>query len=81
MGAAVAMVKCGHRGLYIRTADKDRLMKMGAAGCSDVENWANRGLGSRCTRKRSLWVRLVRAIRPLQDSFLHLFSETASNPA
>jgi sugar/nucleoside kinase (ribokinase family) len=44
MGAAIAMVKCGHRGLYIRTAGKDRLQKMGAAGCSDLENWANRDL-------------------------------------
>lgn len=44
MGAAIAMVKCGHRGLYVRTADKDRLARMGAAGCSDPENWANREL-------------------------------------
>ncbi|MEO0293468.1 MAG: carbohydrate kinase family protein [candidate division WOR-3 bacterium] len=44
MGTAVAMVKCGHRGLYIRTSDKDRLSKMGAAKCSNLENWANREL-------------------------------------
>jgi sugar/nucleoside kinase (ribokinase family) len=44
MGTAIAMIKCGHRGLYIRTADKDRLQKMGAAGCSDLDNWANREL-------------------------------------
>lgn len=44
MGAAIAMVKCGHRGLYVRTADKDRLEMMGAARCSDIENWANREL-------------------------------------
>jgi sugar/nucleoside kinase (ribokinase family) len=44
MGAAIAMIKCGHRGLYIRTADRDRLDKMGAARCSDLENWANREL-------------------------------------
>jgi len=44
MGAAIAMVKCGHRGLYVRTADKDRLSKLGAAGCNDLENWANREL-------------------------------------
>jgi sugar/nucleoside kinase (ribokinase family) len=44
MGTAIAMVKCGHRGLYIRTAGKDRLKKMGAAGCADLENWANREL-------------------------------------
>ncbi|MBN1399008.1 MAG: carbohydrate kinase family protein [Bacteroidetes bacterium] len=44
MGTAIAMVKCGNRGLYIRTSDKDRLSKLGAAGCKDIENWANREL-------------------------------------
>lgn len=44
MGTAIAMVKCGHRGLYIRTAGKDRLEKMGTAGCTDFDNWANREL-------------------------------------
>jgi sugar/nucleoside kinase (ribokinase family) len=44
MGAAIAMVKCGHRGLYVKTADKDRLNRMGAARCSDLENWSNREL-------------------------------------
>jgi len=44
MGAGVAMVKCGHRGLYIRTGEKDRLKKFGAAGCKDLDNWANREL-------------------------------------
>ena len=44
MGTAVAMVKCGHRGLYVRTAGKERLKKLGAAGCSDLENWADREL-------------------------------------
>ena len=44
MGTAIAMVKCGHRGLYVRTAGKDRLKKLGAAGCGDLENWANREL-------------------------------------
>ncbi len=42
MGTAIAMVKCGHRGLYVRTAGEDRLKKLGAAGCADLENWANR---------------------------------------
>ena len=44
LGTAIAMVKCGHRGLYIRTGDKDRLKKLGAAGCTDLDNWANREL-------------------------------------
>jgi len=44
MGTAIAMVKCGHRGLYIRTAGKERLSKMGAAKCADPDNWAEREL-------------------------------------
>ncbi len=44
MGAAIAMVKCGHRGLYIQTASKARLKDLGTAGCSDLDNWANREL-------------------------------------
>lgn len=44
MGSAIAMVKCGNRGLYIRTAGKDRLSELGAAGCADLDNWAHREL-------------------------------------
>ncbi len=44
MGAGVAMVKCGCRGLYVKTAGKDRLEKFGAAKPGDMDNWANREL-------------------------------------
>ena len=44
MGTGIAIVKCGNRGLYIRTAERNRLEKLGAAVCSDLENWANREL-------------------------------------
>ncbi len=44
MGTGVAMVKCGSRGLYIRTGGKDRLKKFGAAICKDLDNWAHREL-------------------------------------
>jgi len=44
MGAAIAMVKCGHRGLYVRTAGQERLKQLGTAGCSNLENWAGREL-------------------------------------
>jgi sugar/nucleoside kinase (ribokinase family) len=42
LGTGIAMVKCGHRGLYVRTAGKDRLATFGAAGCADPDNWADR---------------------------------------
>ena len=44
MGCGVAMVKCGHHGLYVRTAGAERLKKFGAAMCGDIENWADREL-------------------------------------
>jgi sugar/nucleoside kinase (ribokinase family) len=44
MGTAIAMIKCGHRGLYVQTAGRERLEKLGAAKCSDIENWAYREL-------------------------------------
>lgn len=44
MGTGVAMIKCGHRGLYIRTADKNRFQEFGAAVPSDLKNWENREL-------------------------------------
>lgn len=44
MGAGVAMIKCGERGLYVRTAGPERLEKFGASRCADIGNWANREL-------------------------------------
>ena len=44
MGTGVAMVKCGHRGLYVRTGSAERLEQFGAAKCGDTDNWANREL-------------------------------------
>lgn len=44
MGAGIAIAKCGHRGLYIRTAGIDRLEQFWAAKPGTLENWANREL-------------------------------------
>ncbi|NIM94039.1 MAG: carbohydrate kinase family protein [Anaerolineales bacterium] len=44
MGTGVAMVKCGHLGLYIRTAGADRLEKFGAVKPADIDNWSHREL-------------------------------------
>ena len=43
MGTGIAMVKCGHRGLYVRTAGAERLEQFGAAA-ADPGNWADREL-------------------------------------
>jgi sugar/nucleoside kinase (ribokinase family) len=44
LGTGVAMVKCGHRGLYVRTASEDRLRAFGAAAPKDPGAWADREL-------------------------------------
>lgn len=42
-GTAVAGTKCGHKGLYLRSANIDRLRSMGLTP-SDPQNWADREL-------------------------------------
>jgi sugar/nucleoside kinase (ribokinase family) len=44
MGAGVAGLKLGARGLYIRTASEERLRRAGRAAPSRPENWAKREL-------------------------------------
>ncbi len=43
-GVAIAGIKCGHRGLYLRTSAVDRLKSMGYAKPGDYSNGANRKL-------------------------------------
>ena len=43
-GVKTAMIKCGHFGLYICTAEKDRVREMGAAMPRDPDNWHRRQL-------------------------------------
>lgn len=42
-GAGIAGIKCGHRGMYLRSSQKERLMSMGACTVN-YEKWANREL-------------------------------------
>ena len=42
MGVAIAGIKLGSDGLFLRTAASERLEKMGKAKPKDIENWANR---------------------------------------
>ena len=43
-GGGIAGIKCGHRGFYLKTADKDRLAAFGFAKPADLDNWAGREL-------------------------------------
>lgn len=43
-GAGVAVIKCGHLGLYVRTASADRLRGAGRGRPEDLATWADREL-------------------------------------
>jgi sugar/nucleoside kinase (ribokinase family) len=44
LGVAVAGIKLGSRGLYLRTGSRERLLDMGDAKPADLGDWANREL-------------------------------------
>jgi len=44
LGAKVVMLKCGKKGIYLRTAGAKELAAMGKAAPADLESWANREL-------------------------------------
>ena len=44
LGAAVALLKCGHLGAYLRTAPQGRFAELGRAKPADEGNWAGRQL-------------------------------------
>ncbi len=48
MGAAVAAVKMGSRGMFIGTASKERLAAMGRGKPEDLDDWANRQMVFPC---------------------------------
>ncbi len=54
LGAKVAGIKCGARGLYLSTADAGRLAAMGRAAPADPSAWAERELWSPCFVPRKL---------------------------
>lgn len=42
LGAKIAVLKCGDRGFYLKTASADRFDEMGAARPNHPQNWSNR---------------------------------------
>ena len=53
-GARVVMIKCGERGLYLRTSNASQLRQMGRAAPSQEGNWALRELWSPCFEPKQL---------------------------
>ena len=48
LGAKIVVVKCGARGLYVRTAGMARLAEMGRAAPAHLVNWARCKVWSPC---------------------------------
>ncbi len=47
LGACVIIIKCGYKGIYLRTATKERLLKIGRnAFPNPIDNWQNREMWS-----------------------------------
>ena len=44
LGVKIAVIKCGYRGFYVRTAQKDKLSGFSFALPGDLDNWAGREL-------------------------------------
>jgi sugar/nucleoside kinase (ribokinase family) len=44
LGAKIAVIKCGEKGFYIRTAGEEKLSKIGTAKPRNLDNWINREL-------------------------------------
>ncbi len=44
LGAGIAPVKCGHRGILLCTAARDRIKRMGAAAPQNAAEWSGRAL-------------------------------------
>ncbi len=41
-GAKIVVIKCGEKGFYIRTAEKEKLLTIGKTKPADLDNWADR---------------------------------------
>ena len=48
MGAKIAVIKMGHRGVYLRTAGASTLAGLGRAKPEQIESWADRELWAPC---------------------------------
>ncbi len=48
LGVAVAGIKLGHKGFYLRTADAGCLARMGNARPTDLDGWANQEVWAPC---------------------------------
>jgi len=53
-GTRVAVIKCGEKGFYIRTATKDQLEKIGKAKPANLDNWANREIHEESYKVREI---------------------------
>jgi sugar/nucleoside kinase (ribokinase family) len=48
LGVKIVLIKLGHRGAYLRTADKPALQRMGRAAPQDLSSWNNQEMWAPC---------------------------------
>ena len=48
LGVKIVLIKLGHRGAYLRTADKPALQRIGRAAQQDLSSWNNQEMWAPC---------------------------------
>ena len=74
MGGTVVMLKCGHEGMYLRTAGKERWGNMGKAAPASLTGWYDRKIWQKPVKVKRILSRTGAgdiAIAGFLSSFLH----------
>lgn len=53
-GVKILVIKCGHRGIYVRTVSKELLKSIGNRISFDIDNWSDRELWMPCYKVESI---------------------------
>ena len=74
MGGTIVMLKCGHEGMYLRTAEKERWGNMGKAAPNSLNGWYDRKIWQKPVKVKRILSRTGAgdiAIAGFLSSFLH----------
>ena len=71
-GCPVILLKCGHEGMYLRTAGKSSWRSLGKAAPTNLEGWYGKQIWQRPVKVQRI---LSRGILPLPVFYPHSFTE------
>lgn len=74
LGGTVVMLKCGHEGMYLRTAEKEKWRNMGKAAPEDLDNWYGKRIWENPVKVKKILSRTGAgdiAIAGFLSAFLH----------